>query len=285
MQSFPPAMSTDEFGELSRYIYVRSGIHFHAGKKYFLESRLALRLVELGLHDFRHYIAFLNTGSGTENEFREMMSVITVNETSFFRDARQLEILESTVLPDLLNARSDCRHIRIWSAACSSGEEPYTVAILLHRTLGRRLPDWRVEILATDVSERVIHLARRARYTPYTLRHTDPEVIHRYFSSDHTHFQLCDEIRSMVTFKWHNLRDFNRLDHLGSYDIILCRNLFIYFDDVMRQRCVSGFESVLAPDGHLFLGHSENLRGLRTHLQPSSTPNAFAYRRHQPLAA
>lgn len=270
-------MTDPQFEKLRKIIYERSGICFQANKKYVLESRLAQRLFELEIDDYDQYASFLTIGPYKDDEFQEMFNRITINETSFFRNEPQLDIFESKVLPAVIEARASTNRLRLWSAACSSGEEPYTLAIMVQRTLGIRLLDWRVEILGTDISEKVLDAAQQGRYSNYAVRNTNPMVVKKYFTDKQGSYQLNDDIRSMVTFELHNLRDAARIRRHGLFDVIFCRNVMIYFDDDMKQRCLSLFESMLAPDGHLFIGHSETLRGLQTRLHPSPVPQAFCY--------
>ena len=149
-------MTPAQFDSLRKVVYKRSGIFFQDSKKYVLESRLSRRLEELGFTDFDQYLMFLTTGPYQSDEFQEMFNRITINETSFFRNEPQLEIFEKQVLSKLLESRQAKKQLRIWSSACSTGEEPYTLAIQLHRSLGVRLADWHIEILGTDISQKAL---------------------------------------------------------------------------------------------------------------------------------
>lgn len=274
-----PAMQTADFEQLRRIIYERSGIHFPDNKKYILESRLGHRLRELDIDSFDQYIALLSMGPYQSDEFQEMFNRITINETSFFRNEPQLEVFERRILPELLERRAASKRLRIWSAACSSGEEPFTLAILVHRTLGVRLADWRVEILGTDISERALAVADSGLYSDYALRSTGDLIRRRYFRKDDEGWHLSDEIRQMVSFELHNLRDRMAARRHGTWDVIFCRNVMIYFDDDMKKRCVDLFGEVLAPDGTLFIGHSENIRGLSAHFEQVQVSQGFCYRK------
>lgn len=271
-------MSATQFGQLRDIIYERSGIHFPDGKQYVLESRLARRLTELELEDFDQYIAFLTMGPYQTDEFQEMFNRITINETSFFRNEPQLEVFETSILPELLESRKALRRLRIWSAACSSGEEPFTLAMQVHRSLGVRLRDWNVEILGTDISERMLEVAASGVYTDYAVR-TTPELIKkRYFTQHGGQWRLSEDIRGMVSFERHNLKDRLAAKRHGVWDVIFCRNVMIYFDDEMKRRVLDMFAEQLAPDGALFIGHSENVRGVTDRLGPVAIPQGFCYR-------
>lgn len=270
-------MSAGQFDQLRKIIYERAGIHFPDNKKYVLESRLGHRLGELEIETYDDYIAFLTTGPYQQDEFQEMFNRITINETSFFRNEPQLEVFEKQVLPRIIEARKDVKRLRIWSAACSSGEEPFTLAIQVHRTLGVRLMDWRVEILGTDISEKALSVAQSGRYTDYATRTMSPLVMSRYFSKDGPYSVIDPQIRSMVRFEVHNLKDRLGARRLGTWDVIFCRNVMIYFDDAMKKDLLRTFSEQLADDGVLFVGHSETVRGLVPTLSPMAVPQGFCH--------
>lgn len=272
-------MTSAQFQKLARIIYDWSGISFQETKKYVLESRLGRRLQELGLNSYDQYAAFLTVGPYKDDEIQEMFNRITINETSFFRNEAQLEVFERRTLPDLLEARASVKRLRIWSAACSSGEEAYTLAIMMHRTLGVRMLDWRLEIVGTDISEKALATAATGRYTKYAIRSMPPLVLDRYFKESGGSYQLDPTIRSMVRFEKLNLRDRLGIKRLGAWDVIFCRNVMIYFDQCMRQRVASTLAECLAPDGALFVGHSETLSDLIVPLAPMPVAHGFCYRK------
>ncbi len=274
-QRVKKSMSDTQFERLRKIVYERSGIWFADAKKYVLESRLERRLEELEMDGFDQYIMFLTIGPYKDDEFQEMFNRITINETSFFRNEPQLDVMEKKVLPRLLEARKVSKRLRIWSAACSTGEEPYTIAMQLHRSLGVRLSDWHIEILGTDISERALLVAQSGRYSNYSLRSTNPLITRRYFKETGGFYQIDPEIQSMVQLEKHNLKDHFAAKRHGAWDIIFCRNVMIYFDEPMRQSCLTLFHGALAPDGVLFIGHSETIRDGR--FEPMPDPQAFAY--------
>ncbi|MCA9278542.1 MAG: protein-glutamate O-methyltransferase CheR [Phycisphaeraceae bacterium] len=270
-------MSTEDFNRLREIIYSRSGIHFPDNKKYVLESRLGHRLQELEIEDYDTYISFISFGPYRDDEFQEMFNRITINETSFFRNEPQLEIFEKTILPELLEARKDTKRLRIWSAACSSGEEPYTAAIQLHRTLGVRLPDWRIEILGTDISQKMLDVAASGVYSDYAIRSTPDQIKRRYFKQEGRNWVIDPTIQSMVTFEHMNLKDTMAAKRHGTWDIIFCRNVMIYFDTPMRKSVVQMFYNQLASDGTLIIGHSESLSDLGVPFISRDLPKGFCY--------
>lgn len=272
-------MSPTQFEKLRKVVYDRSGIYFQDSKKYVLESRLARRLDELEFEDFDQYIMFLTAGPYQTDEFQEMFNRITINETSFFRNEPQLDVFESEILPKLIEARSTTKTLRIWSAACSSGEEPYTLAIQIHRSLGVRLSDWRIEVLGTDISEKVLMTAQSGKYPHYSVRSVNPMVLNRYFKQDGSLYQLDPTIQSMVNFEKLNLKDRLAAKRFGKWDVIFCRNVMIYFDDDMKNHCARLFHEQLQDDGTLMIGHSETLRNLDAKFEPLPFPQGFAYKK------
>ncbi len=279
------ALTDLQFDRLRKIIYERSGIHFAQLKKYVLESRLTRRLTELEMDNFDQYLMFLTVGPYREDEFQEMFNRITINETSFFRNEPQLAVFEQQVLPRLLEARKSSRRLRFWSAACSSGEEPYTLAIQLHRTLGLRLADWNIEILGTDISEKVLSSAQLGRFAHYSVRSVNPLVLNRYFKESAGFYQLDPTVQRMVRFELLNLKDGAAARRFGTFDVIFCRNVMIYFDDPMKTHCAKTFHNQLANDGVLFIGHSETMRNIPVPLESLPIPQAFAYQKSRALSA
>jgi chemotaxis protein methyltransferase CheR len=270
-------MTDAQFDRLRKVVYERAGIFFQDTKKYVLESRLSRRLEELNFDNFDQYLLFLTAGPYQMDEFQEMFNRITINETSFFRNEPQLEVFEKTVLPQLLEARKTNKTLRIWSAACASGEEPYTIAMQIHRSLGVRLSDWRIEILGTDISEKVLLQAQEGKYLHYAVRTVNDMVLKRYFKQENSFYQLDPTIMSMVHFEKLNLKESMAAKRFGKWDVIFCRNVMIYFDDKMRTQCVRLFHDQLAADGTLFIGHSETLRNIDVPFEAMPAAQAFAY--------
>jgi chemotaxis protein methyltransferase CheR len=275
------SMSTEQFTRLAKIIYDRSGIHFPDSKQYILESRLSHRLRELDMDEFDQYIAYLTMGPYQMDEFQEMFNRITINETSFFRNDAQLAVFEHQILPELLEARASTKRLRIWSAACSTGEEPFTLAMMLDRTLGVRQSDWHIEILGTDISEKALNVAQSGTYNSYAVRSTPSLIKDRYFKVDGRNFQLNEHIRQMVNFERHNLKDRMAAKRHGTWDIIFCRNVLIYFDDEMKKNVISMFSNQLAQDGTLFIGHSERIKDLTTDFTQLPIPQGFCYQKPQ----
>ena len=273
-----PSMTKETFNRLRDFIYEHSGIMFGDAKQYLLESRLSARLAELELDNYEQYYMLLTTGPYRVDEQRTLFSRITINETSFFRNMPQLEAFEKLILPKLIEARAATRRLSIWSAACSTGEEPLTLAILVHRVLGAQLRDWNVEVLGTDISERALLKAQEGVYGAYATRSVPPLLLNQYFEGEGEEIRVIPEVRKLVRFDHQNLMDHAGARRRGTWDAIFCRNVLIYFDDTARSSCFSLFHKQLNPDGVLVLGHSEQVRSSEQFV-PRPEPGAFAYMR------
>lgn len=249
-------LSSSQFSTISRIIYERCGICFPQGKEIMVKARLTKRLRFLGLANFSQYLNYLDQDlSG--NELAIMTDALTTNKTSFFRESHHFEFLRSHLLPDFRNSQSG---IRIWSAGCSTGEEPYSLAILLNE----ELPESRrtnCHILATDISQRVLATAREGIYTEDAIRAADPLRMKRHMVCVQTtppqRYRIGAEERAMVRFAYLNLMSAWPMQ--GPFDAIFCRNVMIYFDSETRTKLVRRFWELIKPGGFLFVGHSESL--------------------------
>jgi chemotaxis protein methyltransferase CheR len=275
----------EQFDTLRAIIYAHVGIHFPDAKKSLLESRLSKRVAELNLEGFDQYVRYLTIAPEREQELQEMLSRVTVSHTSFFRDPQQLEFLRAVALPRVIDSRRHDRSLRIWSAACSTGEEAYTLAVLVHQALGERLPDWRVEILGTDVSAKSLAAAQEARYTDDSVRSIDPAVRERYFRQDGPYWRPDPLVQSLVSFDHHNLKDRLGAKRYGTWDAIVCRNALIYFDDAMKARVASMFADQLNQSGWLAVGAAESLESLNVPLAPQGDGHSRLYTPAIPSAA
>lgn len=257
-------MSDEEFYLLRDCVYSHCGIYFDNDSKYLLEKRLSRRLSDLNLNTFHDYYHFLKYNRKKDQELMDIMDILTTNETYFFREGFQLKAFSEEIIPEIIASKSASgnRSLRIWSAGCSTGEEAYTIAMLLRGI--RELYDWKIEIIGTDISQRVLHHARRAVYGKSSFRTTDEEYIKRFFVEQEDGLKVCDEIRDLVTISHLNLFDINRMVMLGKMDLIFCRNVMIYFDISAKKRVVESFYSSLCDGGFLLLGHSESLMNITT---------------------
>ncbi|HBU36562.1 Chemotaxis protein methyltransferase [Pseudodesulfovibrio profundus] len=269
-----------EFQSLRDYIYEQCGIYIADNRKYLLENRLGNRLKKLNLKSFDEYYNYLKFDVGKDRELKKLFEVITTNETSFYRNPPQLEVFQHNILKDVLaGCRKKGRKLRIWSAGCSTGEEPYTIAIILHEILKSEISQWDIKITANDLSERVLESARRGLYNDYTLRTTPPEIAQRYFDMDNGSNSIKPEVKKLVQFSQINLKDRGQIRRIERSDIVFCRNVIIYFDDDMKKQVISSFYDNLVPGGYLVIGHSESLHNISRAFKPVHHPGAIIYKK------
>lgn len=276
-------ISDAEFALLRDFIYAQSGIYVADNRKYLVENRLAARLKELNLKSFAEYHAYLQYDPGRRQELNRLFEVITTNETSFYRNPPQLKVFQDMVLKDAiekLRAQKQ-RRLRIWSAGCSTGEEPYTIAIILHEVLRAEIGSWDIRITANDLSEAVLAQAREAVYSEYSLRTTPKEIVARYFTQDGANFLLKPEVKRLVSFSQINLSDRLQLKRTERSHIVFCRNVIIYFDDEMKKNVIAAFYDNLLPGGYLLIGHSESLHNISRAFRPKHYPGAIIYSKEE----
>ena len=270
--------SDAEARTLRQLVHDRTGIWYADARCDRLAERAADHMAGLGLGDFATYLRTLTSSVNSEAAFRGLYDAVTVQETSFFRDPKQLEHFEHAVLPELLHARAGDRRLRVWSAACSTGEEAYTLAMIVRRALGERLAAWDVEILGTDLSDAALDVARAGVYTPYALRSLGPEDRAAAFTEvAPNRFRIAPEIAGLVRFDHQNLADAAGIAARGVWDVVFCRNVLIYFDGPARDAAVASLRDALAPGGALLVGHSEQ-RSDEPGLVRYGPAHAFAYR-------
>lgn len=276
-------MNNDEFLLLRDFVYQHCGLHFSEDSKYLLEKRLGKRLQAHRLKSFKDYYYFLRYNQQKDQELAEVINALTTNETYFFREEYQLKTFTDEIIPELRarKLKEGSRKIRIWSAGCSSGEEPYTLAMLL---LDRpELAGWEIEIIGTDISQRVLNIARKGVYGSPSFRTTDARYLHKYFvpTEDGKH-AIAEKVRSLVTISYLNLFDRSRVGLLGHVDAIFCRNVIIYFDMASKKKVVNGLFERLRPGGFLLLGHSESLMNISTSFALRHFANDMVYQRPLP---
>jgi chemotaxis protein methyltransferase CheR len=269
-----------EFVALRDLIRERFGIWYDDQKRFLLLSRLSTRLAKRGIETYANYVAFLRHGAQREDEWTDLASVLSNNETYFFRERAQLKALAGKVLDEFLT-RSP--RVRLWSAASSSGEEAYSLAITLLET--GKIPDSMLSIRATDISPRVLELAGRGYYRALSFRATEPAMIQKWFHPQGEGFVIDERIKRLVSFGRLNLLDAPRIAAEGPFDAIFCRNVLIYFDKPTQKRVVESFAKALRPGGYLFLGHAESLFHLTDLYDPIVGPDAIVYRLKAPVPA
>ncbi len=274
------ALPDDLFQQFRKFIYERTGIFFADNKKYLLESRVSRRLTALGVNTFREYFGALTNGASS-SELSHLINAITINETFFFRNEPQFAALESVILPELIESkkRSGSNRIRIWSAASSTGEEPYTIGMIIREKIQPRFPAIKFEIVGTDINTVVLETARRGSFKEYSIRSMPQNYLEKYFRQDADRFILSDEIRRVTEFRQINLFDKNDMKIMKNFDVVFAANVLIYFDFNSKQAVVSSIYNSLNKGGYLFVGYSETLYGLSQAFKPVHFDKAIAYRK------
>lgn len=274
-------LSNEAFEKWRQYIYSNCGIYFQDNKKYLLESRLQKRIKFLGLDSFDQYLFHVQKQNGNKDEQKYLYEAITINETFFFRNQPQLEALISKVIPELIAHKNKAGNntIRIWSAASSSGEEAYSIAMIIDDLIKPMYPSYNFEIIGTDLSQAVINTAKSGHYKEYSVRQTPSYYLKKYFRVSDNSYQISDKILSMVKFKILNLYDDLAMKAMINYDIIFCANVLIYFDMKSKIKVVSHLYNSLNQKGYLFIGYSETLHGISKAFQVISFPKTIGYKK------
>lgn len=278
MPFFEPELhlTEEEFRLIRDLIYHHSGLFFDDDSKYLLDRRLLQRVSLHNLSGFREYYQFLKYDRKKEQEISDIMDLLTTNETYFFREAFQLRAFTDEIVPELMKLKRD-RTLRIWSAGCSTGEEPYTIAMLLLE-MGC-FQGWRIDIVGSDISHRVVQHARKGVYSKASFRATEERYLKRFFTETEGGYRINDEVRELVTVSQMNLFDQNRLALLGKMDVIFCRNVIIYFDEASKKKVIEAFYNTLRGGGYLLLGHSESLMNITTSFALKHLKNDMVYQK------
>jgi chemotaxis protein methyltransferase CheR len=270
-----------EFTLFQKFVYREAGISLSSAKKALVSGRLACRLRLLGLRSYRNYFNYVMEESDTER--LHMLDCISTNETHFFREAAHFAFLQQHVFPSWLAQAASggrARRIRVWSAGCSSGEEPYSIAMTLLAEPG--FADWHIEIIASDISTRMLERAQAAIWPTAKAKDIPPRFLKLFMlkgvAVQAGNVKAGPEIRSVVSFHRMNLND-DACAIAGTFDLIFCRNVLIYFDTASKQRAVSRMVSRLEHDGYFFVGHAENLNTISNQVR-SVAPTIYA---HKPL--
>ena len=274
------SISDDDFRLLRDTVRERFGLYYDDSKQFLLLSRLQTRLVKRSMASYGEYVKFLRFGAERESEFRDLASVLSNNETYFFRERAQLKALCGSILTEL---QASSPRLKIWSAACSSGEEPYSLAMSLLET--GRIAEPNISIQATDISPRVLEMCERGFYRALSFRATEPAMVQKYFTVSGDGFIVNDRVKRLVRFSSLNLMDDRKVAGNGPFDAIFCRNVLIYFDKPTQKRVVESFARALRPGGYLFLGHAESLFGLSSVYDPVVQPESIVYRLKTAVAA
>ena len=274
-------MPDEMFRQTRDFIYQQTGIYFQDNKKYLLEGRLAKRVQLLNLPDFEAYLQLLRFGVRRSDEMKFLYDAVTINETFFFRNEPQFEAFEKTLVPQVVAGKrtSGRSTLRVWSAASSSGEEAYTIAMLYLEKLKPLYPFIDIEIVGTDISPGVLETARLGVYREYSVRNTPKHYLEKYFAAQDGRFYLDPRAKSLARFDHLNLYDRQKMRAMNRFDIIFCANVLIYFDTKSKIQVVSDLYDALNPGGFLFIGYAESLHGISTAFTLVNFPKTVAYKK------
>ena len=276
-----PKLSDETFMLLRDFIYSKTGIYFPEKKKYLVEGRLAKRLPLLNITHFEDYLQFLKYDQQRESEFEFVCNTITINETSFFRNEPQMNTFQQKLAPEIIEGKKTYgpRILRIWSAACSSGEEPYTLAMLYLEHLKPRYPDLQVEIIGTDINTAIVDMARTAEYSHHAIRSLPELYVNKYFDNCNGIYRLRKEVKELVRFEYKNLIDHQIMRQMTHFDFIFCSNVMIYFDEKAKIQVVGDLYDSLNRGGYLFIGSSEMLHRISNAFKLVSFPRMTVYKK------
>ncbi len=258
-------MTPLDYDYLRKLLKERSGLVLSADKQYLVESRLVPVARKASLPNLSDLVAKLKSPAGAALA-SEVVDAMTTNETFFFRDKVPFDHFRNLIMPGLVAARAGSKRIRIWCAAASTGQEPYSLAMALREIMGK-LSGWRVEIVATDISAEVLEKAKAGIYSQFEVQRGLPiQLLVKYFTQAGDTWQIAPEIRAMVSYRQLNLlQDFSKL---GTFDLVFCRNVLIYFDQPTKTEALDRIAQVVAPDGFLVLGAAETVVGLTDAFKP-----------------
>ena len=279
MADTPPQITEDEFRKLADFLYRRTGMVFTETKRYYVERRISDRILATSSQSFAGYFAYLR--SEIRDEVEQLINAFTVNETYFYREDHQLACLSADLLKERVATKRPGDTIRIWSVPCSTGEEPYSIAIWL-------LENWKdvdtydIEIVGSDIDTRVLEAAAEGVFGKRALMRLSPELINRYFHDlQDEQWQILDDLRHSVRFSRVNLIETKETKPLGRFDVIFCRNVLIYFDDESRRVAAENLYDNLLPGGFICLGHTESMSRISPLFDVRRFPDAIVYQRPQ----
>lgn len=274
-------ITEQDFEKFREFFYRKTGIHFEPSKRYFVDKRLIDRIQATNSGTFRNYFVMLRFEASGE-ELQHLTNLMTVNETYFFREEYQFQCLVKSILPDIVNRKKEKKTIRIWAIPSSSGEEAYSIAIYLLE-YWQGINDWDVEIISSDIDTHILSLARKGFYSHRSVQNLPENILKKYFKGKSDGYEISNDLKEAVEFTRVNLSDRNDTRAYRDFDIIFCRNLLIYFDDVSRKAAAETFYDAMKPGGFICLGHSESMSRFSSLYKVRKFPEAIIYQK--PLEA
>ena len=273
----PLAISEEDFRKFQEFFYRKTGIQFEKSKRYFVDKRLLERMEANGCGSFRSYFTLLRFQADGQ-ELQQLTNLMTVNETYFFREDYQFQCMVQSLLPEITARTAPGGTLRIWSIPSSSGEEAYSIAIYLLE-LWPGIREWDVEIISSDIDTRILDQARQGLYQERAVSHLPAQYLSTYFKRTPQGYQICEELRNAVEFTRVNLAEPADTRPYRDFDLIFCRNLLIYFDEVSRKAAAETLYDALRPGGYLCLGHSESMSRISSIYQIRKFPEAIVYQK------
>lgn len=271
------AITYEDFLKFREFFYRKTGIQFEDSKRYFVDKRLIERIEATDSGNFRNYFITLRFETSGE-EIQTLTNLMTVNETYFFREEYQFKCLVTSILPEITALKKSQGPIRIWSVPSSSGEEPYSIAMyLLEYWPG--ISQWDVEIISSDIDTKIIAQARCGFYSPRSVQNLPNNLLAKYFRQSGDGYQMTEDLREAVEFTKVNLMKPADVRGYRGFDVIFCRNLLIYFDDLSRRQAADTFFDALNPGGFLCLGHSESMSRISSLYQVRKFADAVVYQK------
>jgi len=269
-------ISKEEYALLTDFIVTKTGLSYDEKKRYYVEKRVCDRMRAANYESFRDYFQYLrNDLSGREIQL--LLNRLTVNETYFFREYEQLKCFAEEALPEIIANAGPVRPLRVWSAGCSTGEEAYTLAIILQEMLGEDGPDF--EVHATDINSEVLLKARLGVYDERSVRDVPEVYLNRYFTRTGDRYGVNAHLKEKVRFCQINLKDRKQVGRMRDFHAIFCRNVLIYFDDMGRREAALYLYESLLPNGFIFLGHSESMSRISPVFRVRKFKNAIIYQK------
>lgn len=272
-----PPLSPVEFRLIADLFRDRAGLQFDEASTLAFERRLGDRVMDLGLVNFHEYYRYLRFAAGGESELEVALGLVTTAETYFFRQDYQLRAFQNDCLPVLAKRNSASKRLSVWSAGCSTGEEVYTLAMLIQQS--GRFQGWTVRVIGSDLSGERVARARRGVYRENSFRTTTPELRARYFEPEGDLYRVRDSVKAICHFGQLNLASDSGFIAVGRVDVVFCRNVLIYFSESAKARVIQQFYDRLVPGGYLFLGHSESLLNVTTAFELAHLSEDLAYKK------
>ncbi len=271
-------ISDEDFQKFREFFYRKTGILFEDSKRYFVDKRLIERIQATGHNNFRSYFTFMRFQASGE-ELQALTNAMTVNETYFFREEYQFKCLVESMLPEIIQTKRPGSTIRIWSIPSSSGEEPYSIALYLTE-YWPDIAHWDVELISSDIDTQILKKAREGRYSARSVQHLPAKLLQKHFRRlPDGDYQISEDFRQSVEFTRVNLNDPADTRPYRGFDVIFCRNLLIYFDDLSRRQAAEVFFDALNPGGFICLGHSESMSRITSVFKVRKFPEAIVYQK------